>query len=147
MLCITANFTARLPRWVKLRPPFYRPYVCSPQLRTRLMADPPEKRNGATGSPPEMPEISGQLGALIHPPPPHHLSNIPSSPAAISGPLRPSLRPSFEGTRQVSTSRGSPSDARSERAVQVHEPRESPAAMTTQPLVSAANTAVAVGSA
>jgi hypothetical protein len=33
----------------------------------------------------------------------------------------------------------------SERDLQVHEPGESPAAITTQPLVSAANTAVAIG--
>jgi hypothetical protein len=100
--------------------------------------------------PQEMPEISVQLGAWIGPPPPHRLSNIPSSPAAISGPLRPSLRrPSFDGTssgldEQRGGSRGA---ARSERALQVHEPSESPAAITTQPLVSAANTAVAIGSA
>lgn len=37
--------------------------------------------------------------------------------------------------------------SRSERDLQVHEPRESHAAMTTQPLVSAANTAVTIGSA
>jgi hypothetical protein len=120
-----------------------------PPTRTCPTADPPYKRNDALAHPQEMPEISVQLGAWIRPPPPHHLSNISSSPAAISGPLRPSLRrPSFEGTRQLATSawacRGA---ARGERPLQVHEPRESPAAITRQPLVSAANTAVAIGSA
>ena len=134
------------PDFLKLRPAFRRPYVSSHQHRTVPRSTRLTKGMTPLAHPQEMPEISGQLGAWIHPPPPHHLSNIPSSPAAISGPLRPSLRrPSFEGTRQVSTSRGFPSAARSERALQVHEPRDSPAAMTTQPLVSAANTAVAIG--
>jgi hypothetical protein len=119
--------------------PFIR--LMSPPTNTGYVPRPTRLTKGMTplAHPQEMREISVQLGARIRPPPGHHLSNIPSSPAAISGPLRPSLRrPSFEGTRQVSTSRGSPSAARSERALQVHEPRESPAAITTQPLVSAA---------
>jgi hypothetical protein len=80
------------------------------------------------------------------PQPPERIPQLTSG--RLWGCQRPSVRTDFEGGRQLPTSasvcRGA---ARSERALQVHEPRESPAAITTQPLVSAANTAVAIGSA
>src|ERR1700731_1745528 len=125
-------------------PPFIP--LFSPPTNSGHVSWPTRLTKGMTplAHPQEMPEISIQLGAWIRPPPPHHLSNIPSSPAAISGPLRPSLRRlSVEGTRQVSTRIvAAPRGCAKRASLQVHEPSESPAAITTQPLVSAANTAV-----
>jgi hypothetical protein len=70
-----------------------------------------------------------------------------SSPAAVCGPPRGRLWPPIS-TVLVSSRRARAAyrgAAPSARDIQVHNPRESPAAMTTQPLVSAANTVVAIG--
>src|ERR1700732_55818 len=64
----------------------------------------------------------------------HHLW---ASQGLSAAPISRGLRQGLDESR--GDSRGA---ARSERDLQVHETRESPAAMTTQPLVSAANTAV-----
>jgi hypothetical protein len=149
---------ARRLLWVKPGPTSYRAHVSSRQVQTW----PPARARHvhAARAPRWLIELRGP-----HPPEPllllhkftlGYTSPLPQPPERIpqltSGRLwgcqRPSVRTDFEGGRQLPTSasvcRGA---ARSERALQVHEPRESPAAITTQPLVSAANTAVAIGSA
>jgi hypothetical protein len=100
--------------------------------------------------PQEMPEISVQLGAWIHPPPPPPPEQHPQLAsghlwASQALPAAPEFRRDFVRSRRATWA---PEGLReSERALQVPEPSESPAAITTQPLVSAANTVVAIGSA
>jgi hypothetical protein len=66
--------------------------LMSPPANTGHVPRPTRLTKGMTplAHPQEMPEIRVQLGARIRPPPPHHLSNVPSSPArpslGLSGP-------------------------------------------------------------